>query len=224
MERRRLLQAGAAGAAVGLAGCAGVMSGGNPNVTLGEPDGPAADADFPYPTWGERMPDVSFRDPIADASVNLRAVDRPTFVTFFFTHCQTTCPVLVGALRNVQTDALNEGYADEVGFLPVSFDPERDDAERFRAYAGETNVSLDRGHWRFLRPESVAAGKREINGEFGIGFEKTQTEDGDGYMYNHLALILLANGEGYVERAYTGPNPDPSTLIDDLRAARQARE
>ncbi|MFC6726658.1 SCO family protein, partial [Halobium palmae] len=183
------------------------------------PDDHRPEVDLPYPTWGEPMPDVSFRDPLADERVRLAETGRPTFVTFFFTRCETVCPGLVGALRNVQTAAVNGGYAEDVRFLPVSFDPERDDAERFRAYAGEMNVSLDAGDWRFLRPEGVDAAEAKINGEFGIGFEKASTE-GDGYMFNHLPLVLLANADGYVERAYTGASPNPRTLREDLKEVR----
>ncbi|MFC4356752.1 SCO family protein [Halobium salinum] len=223
MRRRRFLRSvgatGAAGGLAGLAGCVGTF-GGNPNTTLGKPSGPGADGDYPYPTWGEEMPDVRFQNPLAGEAVSLADTGRPTFVTFFFTNCMTVCPGLIGALRNVQTDAVNEGYADAVRFLPVTFDPERDDGERFRAYAEKMNVSLDAGDWRFLRPESVAAAEEKINGNFGIGFEKQPAEDGN-YMYNHLALVLLVNGEGYVERAYTGPSPNPTTFVEDLAKLRK---
>lgn len=221
MRRRRFLRASAVagvGATAGLGGCLGAL-GGNPNTTLGAPVDHRPETDLPYPRWGEEMPDVPFRDPLADETVNLAATGQPTFVTFFFAHCETVCPGLIGALRNVQTAAVNEGYADEVRFLPVSFDPERDDAERFRAYAEKMNVSLDAGGWHFLRPDGVEAAKAKINGEFGIGFEKTSTE-GDGYMFNHLPLVLLANADGYVERAYTGASPNPQTLREDLETLR----
>lgn len=218
MNRRSFIYAGLTGTTVGLAGCVGTF-GGNSNAKLGKPEGHDADADLPYPTWGDEMPAVSFRNPFTDQAVDLQEVGQPTFVTFFFTHCQTVCPVLISALRNVQTDAINEGYADEVSFLPVTFDPERDDAERFRTYAEKMNVSLDAGDWRFLRPQTVEEAKEKINGEFGIGFEKTPMK-GDGWMYNHLGLILLTNADGYVERAYTGTDPDPNTLREDLTKLR----
>lgn len=219
MQRRTVLRAGASvGATLGLAGCTGAL-GGNPNTELSKPDD--YNENLPYPTWGDRMPDVSFRDPFADEQANLRSGGRPTFVTFFYTHCKTICPGLIGSLRNVQTAAVNGGYASEVQFLPVTFDPARDDAERLNAYADRMNVSLDAGDgdWRFLKPENAEAADEKINGNFAIGFEKTSQKK-EGYMFNHAALVLLANADGYVERAYAGPNPDPSTLQSDLETVR----
>lgn len=226
MKRRAYLRAGAGVAgAFGVAGCLGGGSAlglgdPNPNATLSRPEDVPKEADFAYPTWGERVPDVAFPAPVEGGRVSFRGVGKPFLTTFFFSHCQTICPRLIGALRNVQIDSVRNGYADAVRFLPVTFDPARDDAARLRAYAEEMNVDTDAGNWTFLRPESPSAAKAKINGEFGIGFRK-QPRKGDrkGYMYQHVGLILLVNADGYVERAYTG-SPDRKRLLADLKNVR----
>lgn len=218
MKRRTYLQLGAAGV-VGAAGCLGR---GNPNTVLDAPDREVDSEDLAYPAWGERVPDVTVPAPIEDRSVSLRDVDRPSVLTFFYSHCMTVCPALISALRNVQTHSLNNGYADDVQFLPTTFDPERDDAARLETYAGEMHVGLDAGNWTFLRPESRERAHEVVNGEFGVGFQRTET-DGDGYMFAHLGLVLLVNADGYVERAYASNSPSAEPLIEDLRAVREAR-
>lgn len=225
MRRRAYLRAGAAvTGALGVAGCLGGrtafgLGDSNENVTLSRPEGVPEGADFPYPTWGERLPDVSFPAPVDGGDVSLRTVGEASLITFFFSHCQTVCPALVGALRNAQVDSVKERYADAVRFLPVTFDPTRDDAERLRAYADEMNVDTDAGNWTFLRPGSERAADRKINGEFAVGFEKQRT-DGDGYMFRHSPLIVLSNADGYVERTYQTGSPDQRRLIDDLKTVR----
>ncbi|MGM0591799.1 MAG: SCO family protein [Halobacteriota archaeon] len=217
MNRRRYLRLTGTAVAVGAAGCLG---GGNPNVTLEDQHPEVESEALAYPAWGERLPDVSFQDPLGGESVNLREVDETRFITFIFTNCQTVCPLLTSALQKVQVDSIENGYADEVRFFPVSFDPARDDGPRFREYAEQMHVSLEANNWAFLRPADEATAKEKINDEFGVGFEKQPMEDSDNYMFGHLALILLVNSEGYVERAYTEQNPDAEQLITDLKKVR----
>jgi len=229
MNRRtylRTLGAGAvAGATAGLAGCSSLTDA-NSDVVLPEPDREFDSADVPYPAWGERVPDVSVPAPLDGGRVALREVGRPYLATFFFSHCMSVCPALVGALRNVQAHAIGEGYANEVRFLPITFDPARDTADRLRAYADRMNVDLDAG-WSFLRPADAAAAARVANDEFSIGFQKipaeeVEMEDHEGYDFQHLSLVTLVNADGYVERAYTGDVPPDATLIEDLREVRGA--
>lgn len=226
MRRRAYLRAGAGVAgALGIAGCLGGrtalgLGGGDENVSLSRPEDVPKEADFAYPTWGERTPDVSFPAPVDGGRVSLRDPGKPALVTFFFSHCRTVCPKLIGALRNVQIDSVQNDYADAARFLPVTFDPARDDAERLRAYADEMNVDTGAGNWTFLRPESERAAEKKINGEFSIGFEKKEAKGGSGYMFQHLPLILLVNAGGYVERAYATGSPDQRRLIEDLKSVR----
>ncbi len=141
-------------------------------------------------------------------------------LTFFYTHCKTICPVLISTLRNVQTHASQNGYENDVTFLPVTFDPQRDDAEQLQAYAEKMNVDLSVGDWDFLRPKSKARAKSVIT-VFGIRFEPTKKQSKDEYMFTHSALIILVNGKGYVERAYRGQSPKQQQIIDDLETVRE---
>lgn len=223
MNRRSVL-AGAGGAlATGLAGCLGSGSGGgNADVVLDEPDRQFESADVSYPAWGERIPDVTLPAIPDPSPVSVRAVDEPTLLTYFYSHCRTVCPVLISTLRNVQAHAQTNGYADEVRFLPVTFDPERDTPERLQSYADRMNVDLSSGNWQFLRPESVERAEAVVDGEFGVVFQRTNPEDMDRYMFTHGAVTTLVNADGYVERAYRSQSPDAERIIDDLEAVRTA--
>jgi len=231
---RRSYLAGAAGALAATAGClGGPYFDSNPDVVLGPPGRSADPTDLPYPAWGQRVPAVSLPavDPASGAvtgTVDTGAVDRPFLSTFFFANCQSVCPVLVSALREVQVHAVTEGYADDVAVLPVTFDPERDTPAALADYAARMNVATDAGNWRFLRPESVDRARETVTDAFGVTFEKTPA-DGDGWMYAHTGLVLLVNGDGFVERAYRPERPsrasirfDERQVIDDLRRVRRA--
>lgn len=219
MRRRTYLRRGAAAGALGTAGCLG-LGDANPDVALPEPDREYASDELPYPAWGQRVPDVTVPAPIDGIEVSTRDVDTPSLLTFFYSHCNTVCPVLVQTMRSVQTHAIEEGYADEVAFLPTTFDPERDDAERLRTYGEQMNVALDAGNWHFLRPGSVSRAEAIVEDEFGVFFERTHPEEMEGYMFTHAALTFLVNADGYVERAYRTQQPKAETIIDDLATVR----
>jgi protein SCO1/2 len=224
MNRRDYLRtAAAAGLAGSVAGCTGFLgSGSNPNVALGKPDRDAdvSSEDLPYPAWGQRVPDVTLPAPLEDRSVELRNVDKPSLLTFFYSHCNTVCPVLVSTMRNVHTHSLNNDYADEVAFLPTTFDPQRDDADRLRAYAEEMNVAADSDNWHFLRPESTDRAKEVVQKQFGVRFERTHPDDMETYMFTHSALTFLVNADGYVERAYRSKSPEAKQIRSDLEEVR----
>lgn len=153
MNRRGYLRTlGATTAATaGLAGCLGD---GNPNTTLGKPEREhnMTSKQLPYLAWGERIPSVSIEDPLTGQTISIRDdVKTPSLFTFIFTHCMDgVCPALVGALSNVQTHSVTNDYADEVTFLPITFDPARDDAEALRSFAKEMHVNLSVGNWHSL--------------------------------------------------------------------------
>jgi len=223
MRRRTYLSLAGSAAVAGTAGCLGVLGGGDDSPTvLPEPDRQYDSEDLPYPAWGERVPDVTLPAALSDREVATRDVSTPALYTFFYSHCQTVCPVLVATMRNIQTHAVNEGYADDVSLLPVTFDPERDTPERLRAYADQMNVDADADNWTFLRPESPERAEAVVSDEFGVAFDRTQPEDMDMYMFTHAALTFLVNGDGYVERAYRSKSPDEEQLLADLERVRTA--
>jgi protein SCO1/2 len=219
MDRRTYL--GTLGVA-SLGGVAGCLGGGSPNTALGEPDRPdgVTSEALSYPAWGERIPDVTFPDPLVGERIDLRGVDRAGLVSFFYSHCNSVCPRLISALREVQIHSLDNGYADEVGFYPITFDPARDTAERLREYGTEMNVDLEAGNWHFLRPESRERAKTVLGEKFGFRFQRTHPENMDMYMFNHIGLVLLVNADGYVERAYRGQEGREQRYIEDLRTVR----
>jgi protein SCO1/2 len=219
MDRRTYLGTLSATALGGAAGCLG---GGNPNTALGEPDrheGVTSEA-LAYPAWGERVPDVTLPDPLTDERVALREVDRPTFVSFFYSNCMSVCPRLVSALREVQIHSVENDYADEVGFYPITFDPQRDTAGTLRAYADRMNVDLSAGNWHFLRPDGRERAKTVLEEEFGFVFKRDEPDDGGKYMFTHIGLVLLVNADGYVERAYRDREGTEGRYIADLERVR----
>lgn len=237
MHRRNFLQVAALSAGSAIAGCLGDD---DPNTVLDEPDIPDADPEaFIYPAHGEELPQMTLPAPLHDREVSTTEFvgDRETLLTFIFTRCPGPCPGMTATLAHVQVNATEEGYGDEVALMPTTFDPEYDDEDRIREFCERNGADPTAENWLFLRPETPEAADEAINGTFGVGFEEVPAEEDphgghDGHdqgetldseegetTFSHLNLVILANRDGYVERAYQRV-PRPDEVLSDLETVR----
>lgn len=110
--------------------------------------------------------------PLDDRDVSLHSVEKPQLLTFFYTSCPTVCPVLIAAMGTVQSHALENGYGDQIAFLPITSDPVRDTPTTLRQYGRKTSVDADASNWHFLRPTSDQRAKWVVRSQFGVSFQK----------------------------------------------------
>lgn len=235
MRKRTLLASLGSGVALSLSGCMGMVGDGQSNadthLDAKQWEGVDDPSNLPFPTHGEALPSATLPAPLRDASEISVPNDFETdlLMTFVYTNCMTMCPRLTNLLARTQDYAREEGYDDQVSFIETTFDPARDDAEAFRKWADTHRVELDDGNWYFLRPETEDRAKEVVQEGYGVNFVKTEPDDMDAYMFAHTGLILLANKQGYVERAYklqSQRNSESSrvsrqTIADDLATLRE---
>ncbi|MFB6079614.1 MAG: SCO family protein [Haloferacaceae archaeon] len=234
MDRRTYLRTLTVGGTTSLlAGCSGALGGdSSPNTYLPKPEmaKKVDSTDLPYPAWGQPLPAVTLPAPLRDESVTLTQFEgsRTVLLTFFYSHCPkpspnnaAICRKMIAQMRNVQADAERHGYADRLAFLAVTFDPQRDVADRLRTFAHEMHIDLDAGNWYFLRPESRERADSVVQGTFGIKFSRvtpsqptaTGSRGSDaettagrtttaGYSFRHAAMMFLVDVDGYVERVF----------------------
>ncbi|MFC7072725.1 SCO family protein [Halovenus rubra] len=237
MDRRTFVRLAAVSAGGAVAGCIG---GEDSNTVFDEPYIEDANPEaLAYPAHGEKLPDVSLPAPLQDKNMSTAAFvgERETLLTFIYTRCPGPCPGMTAALAHVHVDAAKEGYSDEVALMPTTFDPEYDDTERLRKFSKQNGADPTAENWVILRPESSERADEVINGEFGVGFEAYEKADGKGHGghnssqgeplnpdegdtdFTHVNLVLLANRDGYIERAYQEV-PRPDKLLSDLKTVR----
>lgn len=182
MERRTYLRALGGTGVAGLAGCLDDVPGiGGDDRTVLEGN---ARGDPSHPVNGEEFPSFSLPDPLAGETVSLEEYtgDRPFLMTFFYTSCPDgACPALLLRLRRVQEDAIERGYADDVGLLATTFDPARDTAEALEEYANQQGVDLEVGNWHFLRPEDNEAAKTFVEDDVGMPVERVEDHSALGH-------------------------------------------
>mgnify|MGYP005862916027 CR=1 FL=1 len=221
MRRRALLGGVGATATGAIAGCTSRLRDDNPEgVVLGPQEDQIADSEaLAYPAYGEDLPAFELPDPLTETMIDSTELNRAVLVTGIFTFCPAECGVLLRRFVDVQRRVDEAGIADDVAFLPITFDPERDDEAALRNNADTLSVDLDAGNWHYLRPETSEKAKAIVDERLGIGFERTTESDRlAGYDFNHVVVTILANPDGVVERAYRGENLDRARVAGDLEA------
>jgi len=226
MNRRDYLTtAVASAAAISASGCLGLVSsssGATEDVVLDTPDryeelrASRDSGGLEHPIHADPVPEVSAPAPLQDTTVSTTDFvgDRHALYTFIFTRCPNACQLLTQALRQVQSESLDAGFADDVALVPITFDPGYDTPQKLREHGDSHGVLWDADNWWYLRPEGYDRAETVVEDGFGIGFERLDDEDreelglGEQMKFNHLSAIFLVNKDGYVERAFTGAGPD----------------
>ena len=127
-------------------------------------------------------------------------------VTFIYTFCTDTCPVLTPMMSFVQ-DRLGRDFGVKIAFVSITVDPERDTSEALKEYAQAFGADL-RG-WSFLTgaPEAI----REATRRYGVFAAKTAYGDVD-----HSFLTSVVDRHGILRVQYLGIRFDPDEFQRDL--------
>jgi protein SCO1 len=134
---------------------------------------------------------------------------KPQVVVMFFATCEFACPILLYEMKRLET-ALSEQVRDEVGFVLVTFDSQRDTVAALHAYREKQNLSPKR--WTLLRgePDDV----RELAALLGINYQR----DARG-QFAHSNIITLLNREGEIVHQVHGLNTsveEPAKILTRL--------
>jgi protein SCO1/2 len=130
-------------------------------------------------------------------------------VSFIFTNCPDVCPPTTKNMQNMQEELKAKGmFGEDVVFLTITFDPERDTAEVLRRYAEK--FSYDPNGWYFLRGSEQAV--QQVTKDFGVGVLKQ--EDG---MFLHTMVTFLIDKEGNMRKTYgMGADMNKEQIISDM--------
>jgi protein SCO1/2 len=127
-------------------------------------------------------------------------------VTFIYTLCSSTCPVLTPMLSLVQ-DRLGANFGKRVAFISITVDPERDTPDVLKLYA--QSFGADLSGWAFLT--GSAENIRDVTRSYGVFAAKTA--DGD---VDHSFLTSLIDPHGILRVQYIGVRFDPEEFRRDL--------
>jgi protein SCO1/2 len=127
-------------------------------------------------------------------------------VTFIYTFCTATCPVLTPMMSFVQ-DQLGANFGTRIAFVSISVDPERDTPEVLKEYGHAFGANL--AGWAFLTgtPDAI----RDVTRRYGVFASKRANGD-----VEHTFLTSIVDPHGFLRVQYVGVRFDPDEFRRDL--------
>jgi protein SCO1/2 len=134
--------------------------------------------------------------------------DHWTVVFFGFTYCPDVCPNTLTTLAQVNKQLADLPAEERPRVMLFTVDPERDTADRLKAYVQFFDPSFGAATGALPAVEQAAAA-------FAVPFAKVPLPDG-GYTMDHGAGVFLVGPDGNVH-AYSSPPLRAETLARDYR-------
>lgn len=143
-----------------------------------------------------------------------------------YTHCPDVCPLITARMMEIQQQVAAEGLSDEVFFVTITFDPERDTPEVLRRYAQVRKI--DFRNWVFLTGDPSTI--RHLTEVLGIYTERVYVINGTPtrgtpspsgasvtYLINHTDRIFLVDRQGRVRALLPGSRTEIREAIEKIR-------
>jgi protein SCO1/2 len=127
-------------------------------------------------------------------------------VTFIYTLCGDTCPVLTPMMALV-ADRLGRDFGRKVAFVSITIDPERDTPDMLKLYAQAYGADLP--GWSFLTGDPAAI--KDLTRRYGVFASKSPDCD-----VEHSSLTSLIDSRGVLRVQYLGVRFDPEEFRRDI--------
>ncbi|MFV1885298.1 MAG: SCO family protein [Balneola sp.] len=136
---------------------------------------------------------------------------------FLYTNCPDICPLITQNLVKIQREL---GYREDVHFLGVTFDPERDTPSVLSDYKQvfKLNENFD-----FLtgEPEVISAFMDSVRVRSQVSLTTTTSDGREIYFLNHSDKIMVLDKKSRVIIEYGGSMPQvPNLIIEDFQSLK----
>lgn len=132
---------------------------------------------------------------------------KTVFLYFGYTYCPDYCPATVAEWREVK-HALGDD-AENVEFVMVTVDPERDTPERLNEWLGFWDPEF---YGVSMSPEDT----QQVMMDWGITATKRESSSASGYLVDHDVYSLVVGPEGNIKLTYP-LNFNPDDIVEDIR-------
>ncbi len=133
---------------------------------------------------------------------------RPVLVTFLYTQCEDSCPVIADQVRG----ALDELGADGVPAIAISVDPRGDTPARARRFLVQHQLV---GRMRYLTGDARALARQWR--AYGIAPQDIKADE------EHSTYVVLLDGQGRQRVGFPFDRLTPQDLAHDVRALAGGR-
>lgn len=119
---------------------------------------------------------------------------KVALVFFGYTYCPDICPTTMADFKQVKEQLGSR--ADDVRFIMITVDPERDTPDRLGRYVASFDPSFI-GLW------GDDAAIKQLTETYGVVAERREVEDtAAGYLIDHTALSFVVDKQGMLRSAY----------------------
>ena len=157
--------------------------------------------------------DFSLTNQNGNTITQLNYKDKIYIADFFFTTCQTICPIMTDHMVKIQNQILND---DEVMLLSHTVTPDIDSVEQLKRYAIEKGI-VDK-KWNL-----VTGDKKQIYDLARKSYMAVKTF-GDGGQYDmiHTENFMLIDKKRQIRGYYDGTKPeDIDRLLNDIKILKK---
>jgi protein SCO1/2 len=132
---------------------------------------------------------------------------RVQVVAMLYTSCAYACPRIMLDMKRIEGE-LGAQLSEDVGFVVVSIDPERDTPEQLAEFA--SGSMLDPETWTLLTGEEGDI--LELAALLGVQYRETKPGE-----WVHSNLVTVLDQEGVVAHRQLGLGTDPAETLDVIR-------
>ena len=112
---------------------------------------------------------------------------KVVLIFFGYTHCPDVCPVALSEFKQVKKQLGD--LADQVEFVFITVDPERDTAEVLGQYLANFDPT-------FIGLSGTPDELEPVYKSYGVYHEKTDTGSAAGYLVDHTARMYVIDAQG----------------------------
>ena len=137
---------------------------------------------------------------------------RWSFLFFGYTHCPDVCPTTLSVLNSVANRL--QDLDEEIRFVFVSIDPERDTPELLARYVSYFNGD-------FIGVTGSPEALEQLTKPLGIFSARMEADGAGNYLVDHTASVLLFDPDGRFHAVFSAPL-SAGKISDDFRKMLKA--
>ncbi len=125
-----------------------------------------------------------------------------------FTHCVSACPRITSDIKKIES-ALSDNELDNIRFLLISMDPQRDNPEQMKNFMKE--FQLDDSHWTIIRSDEEAT--MELSNILNVRVKPLRNGG-----FDHSNVIHIINKQGEIVYQQNGLELDLNPTINKIKS------
>lgn len=130
--------------------------------------------------------------------------------SMIYTRCKTVCPVIISNMKAIEK-LLPEDLKNDVNFLLISLDPDRDSIEVLNKFFNEKKFNSS--SWNLCKTDKSETLRIALSA--GIKYKKENNNE-----YTHSNVIVILDRDGVIRLHHPGLDKNYSSIIDLIKSIK----